>query len=70
MEPRYVDLRKCRVGTEKLEPRIAPTILLFNAAGNTPNGEASTRSGFAATEVQPASAVGTHEISGALIKIN
>jgi hypothetical protein len=69
MEARHVQFRKGRLGIEKLEPRIAPTILLVNAAGNTPNGEASAKNEFAPT-FQPVSAVGTHEISGALIKIN
>src|SRR5262249_14664290 len=42
MEPRHVEFRKGRLGIEKLEPRIAPTILMVNGGGNTPNGEAST----------------------------
>jgi hypothetical protein len=39
MEPRNVEFRKGRVGIEKLEPRIAPSIVLVNPAGNTPQGE-------------------------------
>ena len=30
---------KDRVGIEKLEPRIAPSIVLVNPGGNTPQGE-------------------------------
>jgi hypothetical protein len=39
MEPRNVEFRRGRVGIEKLEPRIAPTILMVNGGGNTPRGQ-------------------------------
>jgi hypothetical protein len=41
MARRHIVFRKARLGIESLEPRIAPTILLVNGGGNTPNGEAS-----------------------------
>ena len=41
MARRHIKFRKARLGIESLELRIAPTILLVNGGGNTPNGEAS-----------------------------
>ena len=39
MEPGNVEFRKGRVGVEKLEPRIAPAIVMVNGGGNTPQGQ-------------------------------
>jgi hypothetical protein len=46
MEPRQIQYRKGRVGIETLEPRIAPTILMVNGGGNTPQGEGRANGNF------------------------
>ena len=53
MEPRNVEFRKGRVGIETLEPRIAPSIVLVNPGGNTPQGQGANN-GQAIEAVNPA----------------
>jgi len=53
MEPRHVDFRKGVVGLDTLEPRIAPSIVLLNPGGNTPQGE-NANNGQAIEAVNPA----------------
>ena len=74
MEPRHVALRKGRPGIERLEPRVVPSSffrIYYDSTVDPAQGQGGEDVLVSDNaSLQPASAVGSHEVSGAVVKIN